>query len=169
MTTAASEEKQTKFQCRIHFVSGDLFTSPADMALAHCVSTDFKMSKGIAVQFRDRYKHVDYLLSLNKKVGQMACLYAESLANDEKESTSKFLHRYVYYLVTKKFYYGKPTYVTLRQSLENMKEHMNLHGVTKLAMPRIGCGLDGLEWERVQVMLQEVFADESIDLYVYTM
>lgn len=40
---------------------GDLFSSPANTSLAHCVSTDMSMSKGIAKIFRDQFKQVDEL------------------------------------------------------------------------------------------------------------
>lgn len=42
-------------------IQGDLFTTPSNVSLAHCVSTDMVMSKGIAKIFRDRYKRVDEL------------------------------------------------------------------------------------------------------------
>ena len=45
---------------------------------------------------------------------------------------------WVYYLVTKPKYSDKPTYATLRTSLEAMAVHMATHGVKRLAMPRIG-------------------------------
>lgn len=36
-----------------------------------------------------------------------------------------------------------------------------------MALPRIGCGLDGLEWDKVKDMLHEVFGDESVEIVVY--
>lgn len=33
-------------------MSGDLFTSPKEWSLAHCVATDMRMGSGIAVNFR---------------------------------------------------------------------------------------------------------------------
>ena len=36
-------------------IVGDLFDTPKDTALAHCVSSDLKMSSGIALQFRRRF------------------------------------------------------------------------------------------------------------------
>ena len=34
-------------------------------------------------------------------------------------------------------------------------------------MPRIGCGLDGLQWNKVRDILLEVFADVPIEIIVY--
>ena len=39
----------------------------------------------------------------------------------------------------------------------------NIH---KIAMPIIGCGLDGLEWDRVSRIIKDVFRGEDIELLV---
>lgn len=41
------------------------------------------------------------------------------------------------------------------------------NGVTKLAIPRIGCGLDGLIWDKVKAQITEVFEKESVEIVVY--
>ncbi|KAG5887463.1 hypothetical protein JTB14_017319 [Gonioctena quinquepunctata] len=46
---------------------GDLVSAPRHFALAHCVSSDFKMSKGIALTFKQRFGRVDILLRQNQK------------------------------------------------------------------------------------------------------
>lgn len=42
------------------------------------------------------------------------------------------------------------------------------NNVTQLAIPRIGCGLDGLKWEKVRDQLHEVFGDVGVEIDVYT-
>ena len=42
-------------------IPGDLFSTASNVSLAHCVSTDMQMSKGIAKIFRDRFQRVDEL------------------------------------------------------------------------------------------------------------
>ena len=39
----------------------------------------------------------------------------------------------------------------------------------KEQLPRIGCGLDKLEWGKVRDMIQRVFSDMCINIYVYTL
>jgi hypothetical protein len=77
--------------------------------------------------------------------------------------------RFAYYLVTKKFYYQKPTYSSLKRSLELAIEHMKKSKVTCLSMPRIGCGLDKLKWERVEKMIVELFENTGIKVTVYVL
>lgn len=46
--------------------NGDLFQVHENVSLAHCVSADMEMSKGIAVEFKNRFSRVDELLSHRK-------------------------------------------------------------------------------------------------------
>lgn len=71
--------------------------------------------------------------------------------------------------VTKPRYFHKPTYDTLHSSLVALRERCASNGITELCMPRIGCGLDKLEWDKVKEMIQEIFADIKISITVYTL
>ena len=48
------------------FTKGDLFSAPSDASLAHCVSEDFRMGKGIATEFKKRFEGVNELLNQSK-------------------------------------------------------------------------------------------------------
>ena len=50
------------------FTKGDLFSAPSDVSLAHCVSEDFRMGKGIATEFKKRFEGVNDLLSQSKNI-----------------------------------------------------------------------------------------------------
>jgi hypothetical protein len=75
--------------------------------------------------------------------------------------------RDVFYLITKKTAYDKPTLDSLRSSLEKMRDEVVARKVADLAMPRIGCGLDGLKWEAVSPLIQKVFADTNVKITIY--
>ncbi|XP_001370260.1 ADP-ribose glycohydrolase OARD1 isoform X1 [Monodelphis domestica] len=140
---------------RIVYVKGDLFACPQTDSLAHCISEDCRMGAGIAVLFKKKFGGVQELLNQQKKSGEVAVL-----KRDE---------RYIYYLITKKRASHKPTYENLQKSLEAMKTHCLKNGVTDLSMPRIGCGLDRLQWEKVSAMIEEVFEGTDIRITVYTL
>lgn len=38
--------------------------------------------------------------------------------------------------------------------------------MTQLAIPKIGSGLDRLEWEKVRILIHQVFADTEIEIVV---
>ncbi|KAH8364057.1 hypothetical protein KR084_002024, partial [Drosophila pseudotakahashii] len=139
----------SKPQYNLSEVDGDLFSAPKTYSLAHCVGADLAMGAGIAVQFKKVYGKVDELRAQNASSGEVAVL------KDDQ--------RYIYYLVTKPQSWGKPTYESLQASLEQMREHMRKNNVDKLAIPKIGCGIDGLEWEKVSGVLEYVFGQEPLE------
>lgn len=138
-------------------VVGDLFTVDSRFCLCHCVSADLAMGKGIAVQFKKRFGRVGELKEQGKKVGEAAVL------EDADHG------RAIYYLITKESYWGKPTYKTLGKALVEMRAHMKAKGYTKLAMPRIGCGLDKLQWKKVKEVISEVFGGTPVQVVVYVL
>ena len=69
--------------------------------------------------------------------------------------------------ITKPRYFHKPTYETLRSSLLAMKDHCQANCVRELCMPRIGCGLDRLQWDKVSGMIMEIFNELDISIRVY--
>jgi hypothetical protein len=72
----------------------------------------------------------------------------------------------VFNLITKSRSSGKPTYKTLESSLIEMKQIIIDNDIKYLAMPKIGCGLDRLQWGRVSEMLKEIFSDYDIDIII---
>ncbi|CAG6021721.1 unnamed protein product [Menidia menidia] len=154
-TSCADNMESAEDSWRPHYVTGDLFTGPADEALAHCISEDCRMGAGIAVLFKKKFNGVPELKEQKKVTGQCAVLTRNG--------------RFVYYLITKKRASQKPTYSSLRQSLEDMKAHCAKNGVTRISMPRIGCGLDRLEWPKVSVILEQVFKHTNITITVYSL
>ena len=75
--------------------------------------------------------------------------------------------RFIYQLVTKKRFFQKPTYDSLRQSLEAMKNHANKHKVTHISTPKAACGLDRLEWHKVERLIKEICAQSNLTITVY--
>lgn len=134
--------------------TGDLFKSPSDQSLVHCVSKDLRMGKGIATLFKKKFSGVTELKKQVKRVGDVGVLEREG--------------RYIYYLITKEKYHQKPTYESLEKTLNEMKRHCSIHNVTKISMPKIGCGLDKLEWRDVEGKLIKVFQDTDIVMTVYS-
>lgn len=76
--------------------------------------------------------------------------------------------RCVFYLVTKEKYSHKPTISSLEASLRAMRDLCLENNVHQLAMPRIGCGLDRLDWNQVSKLIQHIFADDDIEITIYT-
>ena len=136
----------------------DLFSVPDDYYLAHCISADFAMGKGIVVEFNRRF-------DMKNKLRAHYPDYLDQWQREKKRSGCILAGR-VFNLITKERYFQKPTYETLRGALECMKALCVQKGVRRAAMPVIGCGLDRLAWEQVSAVIQDVFSDTGIEILV---
>jgi len=135
-------------------IKGDLFTADLKYTLAHCVGNDFLMGKGIAVEFKKRYKNVDFLKENSKGVG--TALYLKSVNHN------------LFYLVTKPYSArSKPTYSSLKLSLIDMFKQLKNKKLEYLAIPKIGSGLDKLEWDKVKKIINEINSNYKINILVY--
>ena len=71
--------------------------------------------------------------------------------------------------MTKTYYSEEPNLRTLSLTLEEMKSHARLYGISAIAIPTIGCGLDQMNWQDVVKLLKDFFADSNIRIVVYTL
>lgn len=136
----------------------DLFTVPDDYYLAHCVSADFGMGKGIVVEFNKRFNMKQILQSEYPD-------YLDQWIHDKMIGDCIHKGR-VFNLITKERYYNKPTYRSLTTALIKLKELCIDKQITKLAMPVIGCGLDRLEWNKVKDLIDDIFRGMDIEILV---
>uniref|UniRef100_A0A3Q1GHI1 O-acyl-ADP-ribose deacylase 1 n=1 Tax=Acanthochromis polyacanthus TaxID=80966 RepID=A0A3Q1GHI1_9TELE len=135
--------KHVKDSWRMNYVTGDLFSCPEDEALAHCISEDCRMGAGIAVLFKQKFKGVSELKEQKRETGQCAVLMREG--------------RFVYYLITKKRAFQKPTYTSLKQSLEDMRSHCVKNGVRRISMPRFVSFLVILLYQEIFICAMNLF------------
>ena len=66
-------------------------------------------------------------------------------------------------------YCDKPNLSTLSKTLEAMKTHASMNGVSTIAIPKLGCGLDQMNWQEVVKLLRDIFAYADVQLVVYTL
>jgi O-acetyl-ADP-ribose deacetylase (regulator of RNase III) len=133
---------------------GDLFAdAPPTDALAHCVSQDLRMGKGIADLFKKKYGGLNKLKAQNCKVGQVAHLKCDN--------------RYIFYLITKYSVYDKPTHEDFKKSLGELRKKCESFGVKGLSVPRIGTGLDGLSLMFVKDSLNKAFEGSNVKVTMF--
>lgn len=130
----------------------DLFTVPQGYYLAHCISADFALGAGVAKTFDEVYN--------------MRFKLFRAYNDYTYEGGNALLIDNVFNLVTKPKYYHKPRYEAVREALETMKDIMEMNATTKLAMPKIGCGLDKLSWSEVYEIICEVFEDTDVEILI---
>lgn len=128
----------------------NLFDTSEEYFLVHCISRDAKMGAGIAKEFVRRYPELKALRNMGEQIKVGDCV----------------LRGRVFNLITKEKYWDKPTYATLTKTLKGLKEQTNIRETSLLAMPKIGCGLDKLEWNKVREIIKEVFKDTEVEIKV---
>ena len=136
----------------IKFENRDLFTVPQGYYLAHCISADFALGAGIAKTFDEVY-------NMRFKLFREYDMYTY-------EGGDALLIDNVFNLVTKPKCYHKPRYEAIEAALETMKDIMEMNAITKLAMPKIGCGLDRCDWDEVYDIICAVFEDTDVEILI---
>lgn len=138
-------------------IEQSLFECDNSYLYAHCISLDLALGAGIAKQINMRYNMRSKLLSFKKQnpsyfdnFSYGFCIVVDGIAN----------------LITKDKCYEKPTLKTLEQSLISLKKYIMKHNIKKLAMPKIGCGLDRLNWEDVSTLIKNIFIDLDIEIVI---
>ena len=166
--------KRTVKRMKYVEVQGDLFEVNSNLAegeqpysLAHCISLDFALSGGIAAQFNKRFNMRNLLLE-----GYPASVLSfisgvtvfPVMVNDPVCQQDMI----IYNLVTKKLVSDKPTYEAMESVLRQLREltYTSTSIVKRLAIPMIGCGIDGLEWEKVRELIHKVFETADIEIKV---
>ena len=71
--------------------------------------------------------------------------------------------------MTKTRFSEKTNLPTLSLTLEEMKSHARLYGISTIAFAKIGCGLDQMNWQEVVKLLRDIFAYSNIRIVVYTL
>ncbi|TFG05658.1 MAG: hypothetical protein EU536_01335 [Promethearchaeota archaeon] len=139
------------FEMKLIEKQQDLFTVNLDEWIpVHCISMDCKMSAGIAVTMRKRFNLGEMAHHPPEELTPPTCLFFNGVMN----------------LITKKKYWQKPTYESLKTALLCLKNLCNDHQITKIVMPRIGSGLDRLSWSKVRQILKEMFQDTEIIIQI---
>jgi len=122
-----------------------------DYFLVHCIASDCALGAGIAVEFEKKFK----LREILKKFSFEQRLYPTIILVGQ-----------VFNLITKEKSYLKPSYTSLFKTLNMLKDFSLKKNIKKLAMPKIGCGLDCLFWDCVEEEIKNIFRTTDIEIVV---
>lgn len=141
---------------------GDLF-SAAVPALAHGVNVRGVMGAGIATEFRARFPemYAEY---------RGLCRDGGLVAGEVHPWRDPASGCWVYNLASQDKPGANARLEWLDSSVRAMANHASRHGVAKVAMPRVGCGIGGLRWRDVHRVLSGIARDhEHVELEVWTL
>jgi O-acetyl-ADP-ribose deacetylase (regulator of RNase III) len=146
----------------IHYQTGNLLDSKAE-ALVNTVNTIGVMGKGIALQFKNLFPN-------NFK------LYANACKNKEVKVGQLFVTEEESLLAGKKIIINFPTKTNWRLPSEyqyieaGLTELLNVikeKNIKSIAIPPLGSGNGGLDWNKVKLILERQLANVDCDIYIY--
>jgi len=134
-----------------YIFEGDIFSLDGISAYAHGCNCAGAMGKGIALSFKNKYP-------------QMYLEYKELCRQGKFKPGDIFVYKSpdgfcVYNLGTQANWWSKATLENISTSIKNMMKSAKETGVQNIAMPAIGAGLGGLEWNDVKQVIEEISKD----------
>lgn len=166
---------------KLTYINGDLFRVVDDLfhegkepVAAHCIAADFGMGGGIAAQFVKRMNMRNLLhdkmaaqMLLDPSIQRIPNPYKASYGSTYQGLVGEVVKvSHVYNLITKPWTYEKPTYKDFITALESLKKAMVAANEKLLVIPKLGCGIDGLEWPAVNRIIKYTFGDTDIHVMV---
>lgn len=145
----------------ITFLQGDLLRSDAQ-ALVNTVNTVGVMGKGIALQFRTQFPE-------NYKAYRQACKVGTLRPGQMLVVKDGDLMRekYIINFPTKEHWKAPSRIEYIEQGLPALKEAIISHQIRSIAIPPLGCGNGGLDWNVVKPLIIQHLSDLEIEILVY--
>ncbi len=135
----------------IEYQQGDILQAEAE-ALVNTVNCVGIMGRGIALQFRKEFPE-------NYKMYQAACKRKEvqpgkMLIYDLNQFQPP---RFIINFPTKRHWKNKSLIEDIQAGLLALVEDVRRLGIQSIAIPPLGCGLGGLNWDEVRPLIEQAF------------
>jgi O-acetyl-ADP-ribose deacetylase (regulator of RNase III) len=132
----------------IEFVQGDLLEAPAD-ALVNAVNTEGVMGKGIALLFKERFPQM-------YSVYRQACVAGEVRPGKMHVFDCGFgsRPRFIINFPTKRDWRLPSKLEDVETGLAALVQEIQERQIRSVALPALGCGNGGLDWEMVLPRIQ---------------
>lgn len=146
----------------IKYITGDILESSAD-ALVNTVNTVGVMGKGIALQFKKAYRNnfADYAEACKRKEIEIGKLFVT------KDSNLSSGEKYIINFPTKKDWRKPSEYTYVESGLDDLIRVLEEKNIKSVAIPPLGAGNGGLEWEKVKRIIENKLQDLDVEIIVY--
>jgi O-acetyl-ADP-ribose deacetylase (regulator of RNase III) len=146
----------------LRYITGNILESPAQ-ALVNTVNTVGVMGKGIALQFKnafpDNYKiYAKACKNQEFHVGQLIVTEEESLLAGKKTIIN---------FPTKTHWKYPSEYEYIESGLAELVIVLEEKNIQSIAIPPLGAGNGGLDWNRVQQLLNQYLENVKTEVFIY--
>jgi O-acetyl-ADP-ribose deacetylase (regulator of RNase III) len=145
----------------ITYKIGNIFEA-GTQALVNTVNTMGVMGKGIALQFKNAYPEVyhAYIKAVKNKeikIGEVQIVPVKSIGGVE----------YIINFPTKTNWRYPSRIEWIAEGLIDLKQKMKEFDIHSIAMPPLGCGNGGLDWDEVKPLIETTFKKTADNVVVY--
>lgn len=146
----------------IHYITGNILDSKAE-ALVNTVNTIGVMGKGIALQFKKAYPnnykaYLDACKNKNIEIGKSFVIRDSNISSGEK---------IIINFPTKTDWRKPSEYAYIEKGLDDLITIIHEKNIESIAIPPLGAGNGGLDWEKVKRLIEEKLSNVDIAIYVY--
>lgn len=146
----------------IEYTTGDILKCEAD-ALVNTVNCVGVMGRGIALQFKNVFPD-------NFKAYEAACKIREVQPGSMFvfETGQLTPPRFIINFPTKRHWRGKSRIEDIESGLVDLVNVIRSRGIRSIAVPPLGAGLGGLDWQQVRQRIEHALADlDDVQVLVY--
>jgi O-acetyl-ADP-ribose deacetylase (regulator of RNase III) len=146
----------------IEYVTGNILDSDAE-ALVNTVNTVGVMGKGIALQFKNVYPNNfrAYEVACKSKLVQTGKMFVT------KDSSASSGEKIIINFPTKKDWRKPSEYQFIESGLDDLLQVIKERNINSIALPPLGAGNGGLDWEKVKQIIETKLAGSSTKIFVY--
>lgn len=154
---------------KIETIEGNLLDFPGEInCIAHSCNTLNIMGGGIAKQIKDRYPIAWRADCDAKKHGSniLGRYSAGFITNKEGKITNKIYNMYTQSSIGSGV---RVDYYEFERAFSELNRHISFHKphTHKLGVPyKISCGLAGGDWGKIKSILEKIFCDSKVKLYI---
>lgn len=146
----------------IKYIVGNILESEAD-ALVNTVNTVGVMGKGIALQFKKEFPnnfkaYIEACKNGNISIGKLFATIDRNLNTGEK---------LIINFPTKSDWRKPSEYSYIESGLTDLINVIKANDIKSVAIPPLGAGNGGLEWEKVKKIIEKKLGDLEVDIFVY--
>lgn len=146
----------------IRFTNGDLLQAPEE-AIVNAVNTVGVMGKGLALQFKQRFPENFRAYAAACKAGDVR---VGSMFVTRRDAPGE--RRWIINFPTKQRWQNSSKLEWIESGLIDLRRVLAEEDIRSVAIPRLGCGLGGLDWSTVRPLLVSELGElPNVDAVVY--